>query len=109
MVRPEATEMFGKRSSNQGLEPPPLANSRDAVEVLRVWSAPNDVQQVALRTNWSDPAVWGLLLVDLARHAARAYERSGRDAALVLARIREGFDAEWSHPTDTPRDPADQS
>jgi len=96
--------MFGKRPSTQRLEPPPLASNREAVEILRVWAAPNDAQQVTLRTNWSDPAVWGLLLVDIARHAALAYEREGRDPTETLARIREGFDAEWATPTDKPED-----
>ena len=73
-----------------------------------MWAAGNDAQQVALRTKWSDPAAWGFLLVNIARHAARAYERSGRDASEVLARIREGFDAEWSSPTDTPDDLTDE-
>jgi hypothetical protein len=96
--------MFGKRQSAQVLDPPPLATEREAVEILRVWAAPNDAQQVTLRTNWSDPAAWGLLLVDVARHAARAYEREGQDPAEALARIRAGFDAEWSSPTDTAKD-----
>jgi hypothetical protein len=62
-----------------------------------------------LRTNWSDPAAWGLLLVDIARHASLAYEREGRDRAETLARIREGFDAEWSSPTDEPKDLTDET
>ena len=94
--------MFGKRPPTQALEPPPLASDRDAVEILRVWAASTGDQQVALRTHWSDPAAWGLMLVDIARHAARAYERDGRDPAETLARIRAGFDAEWSSPTDAP-------
>jgi hypothetical protein len=37
------------------------------------------------------------LLVDLARHVAQAYAQGeGADPAQVLARIREGFDAEWT-------------
>jgi len=96
--------VFGKRPPTQALEPPPLASRRDSVEMVRVWAAPNDGQQIVLRTMWSDPAAWGLLLVDIARHAAKAYEREGRDPAEVLARIREGFDAEWVVPTDRPED-----
>ena len=99
--------MFGKRPSIQVLEPPPLASNREAVEILRVWAAPNDAQQVTLRTNWSDPAAWGLLLVDIARHASLAYGREGRDPTEALARIREGFDVEWSSPTDKPADLTD--
>jgi hypothetical protein len=100
--------MFGKRTTGQVLEPPPLANDREAEEVMRVWVSRGDVQQVALQTHWSDPAVWGLLLVDIARHVSQAYARQGRDAAETLARIRAGFDAEWSAPTDQPRDVTDK-
>jgi hypothetical protein len=45
--------------------------------------------------------MWGLLLVDIARHAARAYAREGactEDEA--LARIVDMFEAEISRPTD---------
>jgi hypothetical protein len=46
----------------------------------------------------------GLMLVDIARHAANDYAREGRDRDEVLARIRELFDAEWSAPTENVRD-----
>jgi Domain of unknown function (DUF5076) len=99
--------MIGKQPSKQVLAPPPLASNRDSVEILRVWAASNYPLQLTLRTNWSDPAAWGLLLVDIARHAANAYGREGRDAAEALARIRAGFDAEWSSPTDSHEDITD--
>ncbi len=52
---------------------------------------------------WSDPAAWGILLVDIARHVAIAYQGAdGRDANVVLARVKAGFDAEWTCPTDSP-------
>ena len=86
-------------------DPPPIAREdADAVEVLRAWAAPGQPQQVCLRTTWKNPAAWGLLLVDVARHAARAYANEGHDPVAVLARIREAFDAEWSDPTDSPTD-----
>jgi hypothetical protein len=83
--------------------PSEIAGASDAREILRVWVAGGQ-QHVTLATGiWSDPAAWGLLLVDLAKHVARAYEQSdGRSAAEALARLREGFDAEWSAPTDEP-------
>jgi len=44
-----------------------------------------------------------VLLVDLARHVANAYEQAGGDdRAEVLALIREAFEAEWEMPTDDP-------
>ena len=41
------------------------------------------------------------MLVDLAHHVANAYEQgAGTDRLEALARIREGFDAEWESSTD---------
>ena len=90
------------------LDRPPIAETNpEAIEILRVWTAPGSPQQLTLRTAWEDPAAWGLLLADIARHAALAYKREGRDATEVLKRIRQGFDAEWSSPTDDPKDLTD--
>jgi hypothetical protein len=72
----------------------------EAVELIRVWVA-DGKQHVSLATEvWEDPAAWGIMLVDLARHVASAYEETPYAAS--LERIREGFDAEWEHPTDEP-------
>lgn len=95
--------MFGKRKHTQELEPPPIATAKpEAIEVLRVWAAPDSPQQLTLRTTWKDPGAWGLLLADVVRHAAQAYERDGHDESEVRGRIREAFDAEWASPTDDP-------
>jgi Domain of unknown function (DUF5076) len=92
--------MPGKRD----LEPPPIASDSQATEVLRIWAAPDSPQQLTLRTTWKDPGAWGLLLVDVARHAANAYAKEGQDRITALARIRELWEAEWSDPTDEPKD-----
>lgn len=93
--------MSGKRE----LEKPPIADGdARAIEVLRVWAAPDSPQQLTLRTTWKDPGAWGLLLVDIARHAANAYAKDGQDRITALARIRELWEAEWSDPTDVPTD-----
>jgi Domain of unknown function (DUF5076) len=85
------------------LEVPPIASSNSqAVEVLRVWAAPGQPQQLTLRTRWKDPGAWGLLLADVARHAANAYGNEGLNRAEVLGKIRQLLDAELSRPTDTP-------
>jgi hypothetical protein len=95
--------MFSKRQSPHSLEPPPLANEDpNAIEVLRVWASSGKPQQITLKTVWGDSGAWGLLLVDVARHAAEAYARDGRDRTETLARIKALFDAEWTSPTDTP-------
>jgi hypothetical protein len=83
------------------LQPPPIAQQTEAYEVLRVWSGDSLPQQFVLQTTWSDPAAWGLLLVDVAQHVARAYAATtGLSADDALARIKSGFDAEWSDSTD---------
>ena len=66
-------------------------------EVVRVWIA-NRGQHVSLRVGvWQDPAAWGIMLVDLVRHVATAYQQEyGLERKEVLQRIREGLDAEWS-------------
>ncbi len=97
--------MFGRRQNPNALETPPIAEvDAQAVEVLRVWAAPGKPQQLTLRTTWKEPGAWGLLLVDVAKHAANAYANEGADPAVVLARIRALFDAEWSSPTDVPKE-----
>jgi len=80
-----------------------MANSNpQSMEVLRVWAGPGVPQQLTLRTTWKDAGTWGLLLADVARHAAKAYANEGHDAADVLAKIRQLLDAEFDNPTDTP-------
>jgi len=95
--------MFGKRQNTNALALPPIAESNaQAVEVLRVWAVPGSPQQLTLRTTWKDPGAWGLLLADIARHAANAYGNDGGDSRAALARMRALFDAEWSESTDVP-------
>jgi hypothetical protein len=94
--------MFGKKPIRE-LDPPPIANSNShAVEVLRVWAAPGLPQQLTLRTTWKDAGAWGLLLADIARHAANAYANEGQNRAEALGKIRQLLDAEFSRPTDNP-------
>ena len=101
---------MGGHNNQNTLEVPPLAGKNPAaVEILRVWAAPGLPQQLTLRTTWSDPGAWGLLLVDVARHAVQAYEAEGRDPAQTLARIQELWNAEWSSPTDDPLDITEDS
>ena len=97
--------MFGKRKTENELDPPPLARGNaEATEVMRVWTAPGEGPHVTLRTTWEDPAAWGMMLVDIARHAANAYAKEGVKRAEALTRIKALFDAEWAEPTDEPRE-----
>lgn len=72
-------------------------------ELARIWAAGGKLH-VSLATDmWDDPAAWGIMLVDIARHVSRAYKQTkGPDPEDVLARIRAGFDAEWTAETDKP-------
>jgi Domain of unknown function (DUF5076) len=100
--------VFGKRKSGHsgGLqEPPAVDGDGGALEVLSVWIGSRDAANVVLKPDaFADPAMWGLLLVDIARHVSNAIGETGAgDAARVLERIRQGFAAEISSPTDTPK------
>jgi hypothetical protein len=92
------------QSMKELIVPPGAAAENNAVEMARVWHA-NGKQHVSLNApGWKDPAAWGLLLVDVARHVADAYAKAeGRDSNEVLRRIRAGLDAEWESPTDKPK------
>jgi hypothetical protein len=73
----------------------------DATEVLRAFVIDGGLS-IAFQRAFEEPDMWGLLLVDIARHAARAYAReSGYTEEDALARIVEMFDAEIARPTDT--------
>jgi hypothetical protein len=83
--------------------PPHAAADRRARELVRVWAA-GGKQHITLATGlWKDPASWGVMLVDLAKLIADAYQQTGGPKrADALQRIKCGFDAEWAAPTDAP-------
>lgn len=91
-------------ASNDQLVIPDLAKKDPrSFEVLRVWIA-NEGQHVSLRTGvWDDPAAWGIMLADLARHIANSYhERNVPDRFDALQRIKDALNAELNSPTDKP-------
>ena len=92
-----------ERRSHQLPIPGPADADPDAIEMLRVWAA-GGKQHVSIDPGlWKDPASWGMMLVDLAKHIANAYDQTKQmDRVTALARLKEGFDAEWGHPTDVP-------
>src|SRR5918997_998700 len=79
---------------------PPDVIEKGGVEILRA-SVVDGAVSVALRRAFDDPFTWGVLLVDLARHAARVYametDVSEDDA---MAEISAGIQAELDDPTD---------
>jgi Domain of unknown function (DUF5076) len=73
----------------------------DATEVLRAFVIDGGLS-IAFQRAFEEPDMWGLLLVDIARHAARAYAReSDYTEDDALDRIVEMFEAEIARPTDT--------
>src|SRR3954462_10880592 len=96
--------MAGPRGA--GLTPDAMGRE-EAQEVLRAFVVDGGLS-IAFMRAFDEPDMWGLLLVDIARHAARAYARESElpeDEA--LHRIVDMFDAEIERPTDlgktTPR------
>ena len=87
--------------------PPDVMGRDDATEVLRTFVVDGGLS-IAFTRAFEEPDMWGLLLVDIARHAARAYAKeSAYSEDEALARIVEMFEAEIARPTDlgnmTPR------
>jgi len=83
----------------------PDAANRDpkSFELLRVWVA-NKAQHISLQAGvWEDPAAWGIMLADLARHVANSYHQDkGLHQSQSPQRIKAAFDAELESPTDHP-------
>jgi hypothetical protein len=83
--------------------PPTAKASPDSVEILRLWMVRESGLQISLRHDaWKDPAAWGLMLADVARHVARAHAQEGKKEEEVFRRILVGFNAEVGSPTDKP-------
>ena len=80
--------------------PPGALEDAEGAEVLRAWIA-NKGLHVSLAPAFDSPEPWGMMLVDIARHAARAMaaEKICTEAE-ALNRIRAIIDAEWEEPTD---------
>ena len=83
------------------LPPPPQAFSAEAQETLRAWIVDGGLH-VSMMKSFDDPMVWGVLLADVARHAARIYAQEDGDTseADVAALIAQTFMSEISQPTD---------
>jgi len=75
----------------------------DATEVLRAFVVDGGLS-IAFARAFEEPDMWGLLLVDVARHASRAYAReSDYSEDEALKRIIDMFEAEIARPTDMGR------
>ena len=84
----------------EALSVPPDALAKGGHEVLRASIVDGGVS-VALRRSFDEPFTWGVLLIDLARHAARIYAlETGMTEDEAFAEIRDGIESELSRPTD---------
>src|ERR1700680_3812965 len=80
--------------------PPDVIGRDDAIEVLRAFVVDGGLS-IAFTRAFEEPDMWGLLLVDIARHAARAYAReSAYTEDEALRRIVDMFEAEIARPTE---------
>jgi hypothetical protein len=83
--------------------PPDVVGRDDATEVLRAFVVDGGLS-IAFTRAFEEPDMWGLLLVDFARHASRAYAReSAYSEDEAMRRIIDMFDAEIARPTDMGR------
>src|SRR6202012_2125776 len=80
---------------------PDVIGREDATEVLRAFVIDGGLS-IAFQRAFEEPDMWGLLLVDIARHAARAYARE-RDYSQEdrLPRLVQMFQAQIARPADT--------
>lgn len=94
----------GKRTSDTEFKLPEDASSDpSSFEVLRVWNTAKGLNVVLKSDVWSDPAAYGIMLADLARHIANGcFQVSGMSVDAALSRVLEGLNAELSSPTDFP-------
>jgi hypothetical protein len=77
---------------------PPDALEKGGHEVLSAWIVDGGVS-VALRRSFESPFTWGVLLVDVARQAARVYAlETGVTEDEAFAEIRSGLEAEFDRP-----------
>jgi hypothetical protein len=87
-----------------------VVGREDAVEVLRAFVVDGGLS-IAFMRAFEEPDMWGMMLVDIARHAARAFAKEGVcSEEEALERIVDMFEKELARPTDpgstTPRSKA---
>jgi hypothetical protein len=80
--------------------PPDAIGRDDAVEVLRAFVLDGGLS-ISFTRAFDEPDMWGMVLVDIARHAARVFEKEGvMSEGEALQRIAAMFEAELGNPTD---------
>ena len=85
--------------------PPAAQRDDEATQLISAWAAEKGLHCTLNIGLWhesgrDEPASWGILLSDLARHAASALqERYGLDSGESLAQIRRAIEMELGDPT----------
>ena len=87
-------------SAYNELKPPPQVRNQPANEVMRA-AVFDGALHISLQRGFPDPATWGHLFVDAARHVARAYAHENicteQDA---FERIRASFEEAVRQPAE---------
>ena len=80
--------------------PPDAIADPKAVEVLRAFVVDGGLS-ISFTRAFDDPSMWGMMLVDIARHAARAFAKEGvMTEEEALAKITDMFASELADVTD---------
>jgi len=83
--------------------PPDVIGREDAVEVLRAFVVDGGLS-ISFTRAFEEPQMWGMMLVDIARHAARIFEKEGVcSEAEAFERIFGMFEAELANPSEPER------
>lgn len=83
-----------------GIPAEPLGDT-DAYELARIWASDGHQYFVLNVAPEAEPAAWGIMALDLMKHAARAYQQlDGRSKEDYYKRILAGFMAEMQNPTE---------
>jgi len=73
----------------------------NAGEILRAWSVDGGLSVSLNPVAFADSGVWGILLVDVARHVSRALSNEGKGSAPeIMNSIMNAFESELARPTD---------
>jgi Domain of unknown function (DUF5076) len=87
--------------SSQLPVPPSAHADKHSVELLRAWVVNKGLQcSIRVGHEENEPILWGVLISDVARHAADAINKqNGLSKADILNQIREVFNDELDAPT----------
>ena len=67
-----------------------------AIEVLRVWINGDSTMDASANPTFKDPAAWGVLLIDVARHLSRAYAQQTKvSEAEAFETMRQTLQGSW--------------